>query len=510
MIRLLRTAASSLLLLPALALTGHAASNSALWGRAGEAWTPASRLPDFSFAGYHRGEAPIPDPPVAANVRDFGARGDGKTDDTKAIQAAIEATKTGAILLPAGRYVLTDAIIIRKSGMVLRGEGADRTVLAPLRPLAEIHPRANVDSFKSPYSFSGGFVELAGGDRGRRVAAVTEAARRGSRVLRLDKTPPFRAGDRVRITMGSHPDLGRHIHADRAGVGEDTAKRNLFFDWVAVVEQVSSNAIGLDRPLRLDVRPEWKAEVWTYAPTVRECGIEDLAFEFSGVPKKEHLLETGHNAIYIRGAADSWVRRVRIVDADNGINAPGARFCRFDEITFPRGRRANPTGHHALWATGHAQDCLFTRFDIAVQFVHDITVEGFASGNVFSQGRGASLNFDHHRNAPYENLFTQISVGQPRRVWNSSGRGDRGPHAGARESFWNVTGDSGFPSAPADWPELNLVGVPVKASEKQAKDLHLEATDPGSLIQPPDLHEAQRRRRLAQGADAGLPLQSAR
>lgn len=48
---------------------------SALWGVAGEAWAPTSRLPDFSYAGYHAGERPIPDVPVAANVRDFGARG---------------------------------------------------------------------------------------------------------------------------------------------------------------------------------------------------------------------------------------------------------------------------------------------------------------------------------------------------------------------------------------------------------------------------------------------------
>src|SRR5436190_2158657 len=81
---------------------------SELWGRAGEKWTPQSRLPDFSFAGHHCGEQPIPDVPVAANVHEFGAKGDGETDDTAAFKAAIAATNAGAILVPAGRYKISD------------------------------------------------------------------------------------------------------------------------------------------------------------------------------------------------------------------------------------------------------------------------------------------------------------------------------------------------------------------------------------------------------------------
>ncbi len=57
---------------------------SALWGEQGEKWSAQSRLPDFSFAGYHCGEDPIPRVAVAASIRDFGARGDGVTDDTTA------------------------------------------------------------------------------------------------------------------------------------------------------------------------------------------------------------------------------------------------------------------------------------------------------------------------------------------------------------------------------------------------------------------------------------------
>lgn len=46
-----------------------AAEYSALWGREGEVWTPQGRLPDFSFAGCHCGEEPIPTVPLCLDER---------------------------------------------------------------------------------------------------------------------------------------------------------------------------------------------------------------------------------------------------------------------------------------------------------------------------------------------------------------------------------------------------------------------------------------------------------
>ena len=60
------------------------AQTSDLWGQGGERWAGSSILPDFSYAGYHFGEQEIPTPQVKANVLNFGAKGDGKTDDTMA------------------------------------------------------------------------------------------------------------------------------------------------------------------------------------------------------------------------------------------------------------------------------------------------------------------------------------------------------------------------------------------------------------------------------------------
>jgi hypothetical protein len=77
-----------------------------------------------------------PQQPAGFNVRDFGAKGDGQADDTKAVQAAMDAAGKKAIseqppgsayyismpvvFFPAGKYVLSDAIEIKAN---VQGEG---------------------------------------------------------------------------------------------------------------------------------------------------------------------------------------------------------------------------------------------------------------------------------------------------------------------------------------------------------------------------------------------------
>jgi Pectate lyase superfamily protein len=63
------------------------------------------------------------------DVRSFGARGDGKSDDGPAIQAAINSlANPGVVLLPEGTYSHSDVIRVRRDGIVLAGQNA--TLLA--------------------------------------------------------------------------------------------------------------------------------------------------------------------------------------------------------------------------------------------------------------------------------------------------------------------------------------------------------------------------------------------
>jgi hypothetical protein len=81
------------------------------------------------------------------SVKDFGAVGDGVTDDTAAIQAAIDASQK--VYLPEGVYVVNAAtgILLREGSYVL-GDGIEATVIYPTAAAGSIFKRVSpaVDS----------------------------------------------------------------------------------------------------------------------------------------------------------------------------------------------------------------------------------------------------------------------------------------------------------------------------------------------------------------------------
>ena len=66
------------------------------------------------------------------SVKDFGAIGDGVTDDTAAIQAAVTAVGIagGCVLIPTGTYKITSAINIPQV-VAIKGQCAERSIIRP-------------------------------------------------------------------------------------------------------------------------------------------------------------------------------------------------------------------------------------------------------------------------------------------------------------------------------------------------------------------------------------------
>ena len=101
------------------------------------------------------GEKPLPDLKPTVGVRDHGGVGDGKADDTAALQASLAAAsaKGGVVGIPEGRWVLTGVLSIRASKVVLKGAGAGKTVLVCPKSLSQIRkPDRN-------WSWSGGLIK---------------------------------------------------------------------------------------------------------------------------------------------------------------------------------------------------------------------------------------------------------------------------------------------------------------------------------------------------------------
>lgn len=498
--------------LPAGLAWGNAPSNaqesgqiSQLWGQEGEKWRPDSRLPDFSLAGYRRGQENYRIPNLSISVKDFGARGDGQTDDTLAFRQALEHGAGKIIEIPPGRYLLNGLFTLRHSGTVLRGAGSERTVIVFQTPGDILSPQPARTDGNEPttgWSWAYGLISVGTGPyRSRPGVRVIKEQKRGEATLVIERAN-FHPGQEILLRLQDDKEKSLLHYLYRGHTGNISGLNNWQVVEVFRVTATNGQQIRLDRPLRFDVQLRWRPQVEPFDPTVTDVGIEGICFDFPLEKYRGHFQEVGWNPVEIKAdAAHCWLRDLRIRNADSGPFVHGF-FCTVENVVFEADPgRLSPggyCGHHGITLSG--QDCLVRDFHFRCRFIHDLTVQS-AVGCVFAEGKGVDINFDHHRWAPYENLFTAIDAGRGSRLFASSGGGMRGNHSAAGATFWGVITEK-----PVPWPYhfgipcINIVGVNIAGSENLAVDLPDESDCsrpwlemiPPHLLRPRNLYEAQK------------------
>lgn len=483
---------------------------SQLWGISGELWSSTSRLPDFSYAGYRRGEVAVPTDLDFAkrpsrSVKEFGAVGDGVADDTQAFEAALRESSGQVIDIPPGEYLITKPLIIDQPGTVLRGYGSDRSRLRFTKPLNDIQPNwgaTTTGQRTSNYSWSGGFVTVKGQLDSTPLCQVTAQSQRANKTLVVSNLEFLRVGNFVRLQMTDEPSqsLARYLYHEDPGPLENLQSRARV-TWSAAIVSLNNDTktMTVDRPLPTDVRLEWQPILFHAASSVEESGIQGLSFYFPNEPYAGHFTELGFNAVALSGVRNCWVRDIVIHNCDSGIFVSGSQNT-VQNVVFTSERLEEPTrhatGHHGITLGG--QENLLTEFDFRTRFMHDITVTNGSAGNVAMRGRGIDLCFDHHRYAPHSNLFTEIDVGLGSRVFQSGGGAALGRHSAAWTTFWGIESQQ-----PLTWPkgwspeQINLVGIETESDAILDSDGRwLEPIAPGRLI-PENLYQAQLKLRLS-------------
>ncbi len=437
------------------------------------------------------------------SVKDFGARGDGRTDDTAAFQRAVKEAAGKVIYVPAGTYRITDFVTLAASNTVLRGAGPTKAVLVFPTPLNTIKPNwgaTTTGKRTSNYSWSGGFIRIEGRMSTKRLAEVVAPAPRGAQALVVSDVGRFEVGGDYVLQQQDPTDrsLTKHLYAGNTGPIDNLKNVRESFVFRVTVIDAAAKRVSFDRPLRTDVRREWKPQLFPAESSVEECGIEELGFAFPNTPYKGHFTELGYNAVELRSVRNCWVRDIRIHNSDSGIHLSGwNNTLREIHITSDRAveKSRKATGHHGVTLGG--QDNLLTKFRYETRFMHGITLTRGSAGNVASIGIGPDLSFDHHRYAPHSNLFTDIYLGEGTRMFQCGGGAKLGLHSAAHETFWGIRA-----RRPQSWPKgfgpdlMNLVGVqPTGRSTLDANGRWFEAIDPNKL-QPRNLHQAQLDQRL--------------
>ena len=459
------------------------------------------------------------------------------------------------LYLPPGRYVLKKKIDVRATNLVLRGAGAARTTIFIPLSLTEAYGntfREGGGCCASDYSHGTGFLNFWGWDSinpWNEIARVTLPAKRGDTRLYVDSTsaaPPgggkpasagaplslegaLRAGAPVRFAMdGDVPALLSDLKGGFFSPTEGEVKSNAAGKVVRLLTRVAAVGrdpelgpyVELERPLQSNVSLAFRPRFHAHEPTAAGVGVEDLTVEFAWAPYAGHLKEAGYNAIHFNQVADGWVRDVTIVNSDAGVYLWGAQSCAVDNVriatTRPRGNASDPTignqnGHRGVWLE-HGADNLVRGLRVESPFTHDVTVSWTEQGTVVAASSGADLNIDHHRTAPFGNLYTDLAHGRGNRPLESSGDARNGPHSAAWPTYWNTRGELPFAYPPLvggrstpGWfaPLATFVGFRAAASSEPpagpgAMGWWTERTSPRAW--PEDLHAHMRASREARWA----------
>lgn len=287
-------------------------------------WVNTADLIDFSRVGYHWGDESPAIVPVGVTL------GPGAGDMTEEIQNAIDGTAPGyAVLLKEGTYEVAGQLLM-KSGVVLRGEGPDRTVI-----LAKGNSRYEDPSLPENERVDRSLITMGQTVKRKYSAesAVVEDARVGQFYVRVADPGKFKAGDEVAVCRPGTYQWLSDLHMTEIPQNaegkvnqwhNETYYSNYTQHWSRKVMKVSGDCVWLDNPLVMELTGSYGEEnlgilYHVSCSRVSECGIEDLCLISSFNPNVKEMkdgnvyyTDEDHcwTAVTIKAAEHCWVRNV--------------------------------------------------------------------------------------------------------------------------------------------------------------------------------------------------------
>ncbi len=459
----------------------------------------ASRLPDFSYAGYHYGEDKLPTITKNVwNVLENGVKANVKEDQTNAVQALIDKVGKqggGVVFFPKGKYYFNlDAahkqhLQINYSHVVLRGEGSGKegSILYNANPLTQYQ----ISSWLSPafiqtsinlqhtYTFWGidypDSVQITKAistnagvasdtiQKATIIAQLSSNAKKGQRNISLSSTEKIHSGDVILLGMYNTTPDGNLIkdllqpinpfETYETAATEAGKMASPSYQLLVEVEKVLDNkTIRLKQTLRRDIPLKYRPVV-ALAPMLTEIGIENLRLEsnWNGYychhgcdktdPKQGKEMDYGWTGINFCRATHSYVNNVAIQNFTNPVYLLDSRNCTITGVDI-----SGFDAHAGIKIYSHASDNLISHIRFHNNFTHVLSGEGCAFGNVFTDIVYTPVSkkpgyFDFHgfsdrRFSPSsQNLFENI-VGLQQ--VNSGGAPNYMPQTATDNVWWNI------------------------------------------------------------------------
>ena len=397
-------------------------------------------IPDFSYAGYMGGGVALPtDINIEATV--YPEEG----DDARRIQAAIDLVEAiepdqngfrGVVLIKAGHYSLERVLIIRESGVVLRGEGQglNGTVL---------HSNLRVEHNVISILGAGGTNR----DPLSETAIASDYVPVGSHSVELEDVSDFEIGDEIVVTRTPNQlwidELGMDTEPlcqGKSGCNGWTPE-SYVIDHERVITAITGNTITINIPIVDVIEDRYGGgSITKIQPTRRisQCGIENLrvqSFYDSDVDESH-----AWTAVRLSDSENCWVKNVTgqylsysTVNIENGF------FTTVQDCAYIDPKSHVSGGRRYSFVIDKGLGNLFQRC-YAKEGRHDFVTGSRVTGpNVFLDGLAESARSDigpHHRWAT-GTLFDNI-LGGSTRVWNRGNSGSGHGWSGAQTMFWNI------------------------------------------------------------------------
>jgi hypothetical protein len=482
-------------------------------------------VPDYSYAGYHWGEKPIPTSHAGRvfMVTDYGADGGDEIDDTAAVLRTLKQAHNHpgpvTVKFPRGKFILRQVLWIKRGDLVIQGEGSDPkgTVLffpvamkdMDLPPAMDQMRQRHIDNNKrvrgklySIFSWEGGVI-WASHDEKREYTKIH--LRKGTRgTHRIVVADPSRLDESLkeRIVQVRWRNSGRTSSLTRHIVDNQNVPIGSYYDQLRtlnaqriLVAGVEADTIVVKEPLAHDISEDWTSKL-AYPKLHKEVGIEHLRIEFPLTEYKGHHLEEGYNGLFLENLVHSWVDDVTIVNADSAILSEDSKNVTIRNVEI-EGRR----GHYSI-SFGDCNYMLAKNFRIGMPALHNPSFNSRSMLNVFTNGDIKEARLDRHLGFNNQNLFDNLRVtaGDAVDLFDSGGSKPLMSPTGAFNTFWNISyraADSS-PVVVRENPSARLVGIygNVPIDLTYGPNGYLEGINrPGINI--PSLYEYQLERRLS-------------
>lgn len=492
-------------------------------------------LHDFSYAGYQKGEKPIPtDVPgqiIDVTKAPYSADNTGEKDATKAIQQAIDKVGEeggGVVYLPSGTYKVKPqenknyALRISNNGVVLRGAGKDRTFL---------YNEETVMRGKQIISVRGDGYTWTQYEEN--TSFISSDLLEPTSQIPVDDISPYKIGDWVVISTEVTEDfIEEH---DMSGWWDSLldTEGTRFYRQITNIDK-ENKYLTIDAPTRYPLKIRDRAKIYKVDTPLSEIGIEDLS-----IGNKQHSgsgfgdgdykeVGTGgydvhaSKVIHFEQIVNSWVKRVNTYQPEenkdnfhilsNGIVLTQTRNVSIVESNFSNPQYRGGGGNGYLFELLGNDNLIQDTH--ANKGRHNFSFKNMqANGNVIhrSTSTDPSLLTDFHMRLSMSNLLDSL-------VMNNDSI-----HAGVRSSdnhgmttsqsvIWNTTGNGSHPTTSyliesrqfgngyvigtnGSSVEVKTTPTVVSGRETSPEDF-VEGEGQGGFLEPQSLYENQLNRRL--------------